>query len=144
MTGARAAPVLASAVVALVCAALGACVYYPTITDVGGIRIQPANGRVVRQDGGAAFFADINSTGKFDDVLTRVETVVARHAQLVDAAGAPLSRLRVPGTTLVRLVPDGRHVVLSDLTRDLKAGEVVIVTIFFEKTGAIGVIALVE
>jgi copper(I)-binding protein len=144
MTGDRVSRALAPVVLALVCAALGACVYYPKVTEVGGIRILPVHGRVVRQDGGAVFFADINSTGKFDDVLTRVETVVARRAQLVDAAGAPLARLLVPGATLVRLVPDGRRVLLSDLTRELKPGEVIIVTLFFEKTGAIGVIAPVE
>ncbi len=142
MTGLRRRPAIAVLVPLLL--TLGACVYYPIVSDVGGIRIQPAHGRVVRQDGGAVFYADINSTGKFEDVLTRVETVIARRAQLVDAAGASLPRLHVPGTTLVRLVPDGQRVVLSDLTRELKPGEVVIVTLFFEKTGAIGVISPVE
>jgi copper(I)-binding protein len=99
---------------------------------------------VVRQDGGAVFFADIDSTGKFDDAITRVETPIARRAQLVNAAGAPIGRLTVPGTTLVRLQPDGPRVLLSELTRELRPGEVVIVTLFFEKTGAIGVIAPVE
>lgn len=133
---------LAPAVGALVL--LAGCVGYPMVTEVGGIRIQPANGRVVRQGAGAVFFADIDSTGKFDDAIMRVETPIARRAQLVDAAGAPLARLAVPGTTLVRLQAGGPRVVLGELTRELKPGEVVIVTLFFEKTGAIGVIAPVE
>src|SRR2546422_2851854 len=40
--------------------ALGACTYYPSITDVGGIRIQPANGRVIRDGDQAVFYADLN------------------------------------------------------------------------------------
>ena len=33
---------------------------------------------------------------------------------------------------------------VSELTRELKAGEVVIVTLFFEKSGALGVVSSVE
>ncbi len=123
---------------------LAGCVTYPMVTDVGGVRIQPANGRIVRDGGGAIFVAEIDSTGKFEDAITRAEAPIAKRAQLVDAAGAPLPRLAVPGATLVRLAADGPHVVLSDLTRELKLGEIVIVTLYFEKAGAIGVIAPVR
>jgi copper(I)-binding protein len=131
-------------VLALALLALAGCVYYPTVTDVGGVRIVPQRGRVVRQDDGALFFVDINSTGKFDDVLMRVETPIAKSAQIVGPTGATLARLEVPGATLVRLQPGGQRIVLSDLTRELKPGEVVIVTLLFEKSGAIGVISPVE
>jgi copper(I)-binding protein len=40
--------------------------------------------------------------------------------------------------------PDGPHVVLSDLVRPLLAGETIIVTLVFEKSGGIGVITTVE
>jgi copper(I)-binding protein len=142
MTRPRRAP--ARTLLGLLLALLAGCVYYPDVTDVGGVRIQPHNGRVVRAGDGAVFFADINSTGKFADAMTRVETSIARRAQLVDAAGAPIAVLRVPGATLVQLRPGGRHVVLSELTRELAPGEVVIVTLFFEKAGAIGVVSPVE
>jgi len=132
------------AVPALALVALAGCVYYPTVMDVGGVRIVPERGRVVRQDPVALFYVDINSTGMFDDVLLRVETPIARRAELLGPSGAPLARLQVPGITLVRLQPDGQHVVLSELTRELKPGEVVIVTLVFEKSGAIGVISPVE
>ena len=124
--------------------ALAGCVHYPSVTDVGGVRIVPERGRVVRQDAGALFFVDINSTGKFDDVLVRVETPIAHRAQLLDPAGAPLPRLTVPGATLVRLQPGGPRVLLSDLPRALRPGEVVIVTLVFEKSGAIGDVSPVE
>ncbi len=135
---------LSPVVPALALAALAACVYYPTVTDIGGVRLVPERGRVVRDGAGALFYVDINSTGKFDDVLMRVETPIAKRAQIVDPTGAPLARLQVPGTTLVRLQPGGQRVLLSDLTRELKPGEVVIVTLLFEKSGAIGVISPVE
>ena len=124
--------------------ALGACVYYPTISDVGSIRIQPANGRVVRDGNRAVFYADLNSTGKFGDAITRVETPVAGHATLVGSRGASLGRLAVPGQTLVRLEPNGPRVVLSELRRALEPGEVIVVTLVFEKIGALGVAASVE
>ena len=136
----RRALVLALAALALA----GGCVNYPKVIDIGGIRLQPSNGRAVRDGAGALFYVDIQSLGMFGDVLVRVETQVARSAQLVNAAGAPLARLDVPGNTQVRLVPGGQRVVLSDLKRELKPGEVVIVTLIFEKSGAIGVISPVE
>jgi len=124
--------------------ALGACVYYPSITEIGGIRIQPANGRLVRDGDRAVFYAELNNTGKFGDVLTRIETPVAGRAELVGPSGTPLGELEVPGGELVRFEPDGRRIVLSALTRALQPGEVVIVTLVFEKSGAIGVVAAVE
>jgi len=122
----------------------GGCVYYPTVADVGGVRIQPEHGRVVRSGDGAVFFVDLNSTGMFEDVLLRVETDFAKRAQLVSATGARVERLTVPGTTLVRLHEAGERVALSELTRELKTGEVVIVTLVFEKYGALGVVSAVE
>ena len=122
----------------------GGCVYYPTVADVGGVRIQPEHGRVVRGGDGALFFVDLNSTGMFEDVLLRVETDFAKRAQLVSANGARVERLTVPGATLVRLHESGERVALSDLTRELKTGEVVIVTLVFEKYGPLGVVSAVE
>ena len=122
----------------------GGCVYYPTVADVGGVRIQPEHGRVVRGGDGALFFVDLNSTGMFEDVLLRVETDFAKRAQLVSANGARVERLTVPGATLVRLHESGERVALTDLTRELKTGEVVIVTLVFEKYGLLGVVSAVE
>jgi len=120
------------------------CVYYPSVEDVGGVRLLPEHGRVVRNGDGALFFVDINSTGMFEDALVRVETPIAKRAQLLTQTGEPLTRLSVPGTGLVRLHPGGERVALSELTRELKTGEVVIVTLFFEKSGALGVVSPVE
>ena len=108
------------------------------------MRLLPEHGRVVRNGDGAFFFVDINSTGMFEDALVRVETPIAKRAQLLTQAGEPLTRITVPPTTLTRLHSGGERVALFDLTRELKAGEVVIVTLFFEKSGALGVVSPVE
>jgi copper(I)-binding protein len=122
----------------------GGCVYYPTVEDVGGVRLAPEHGRVVRNGDGAFFFVDINSTGMFEDAIVRVETPIAKRAQLLGQAGEPLTRIMVPPTTLTRLHSGGERVALFELTRELKPGEVVIVTLFFEKSGALGVVSPVE
>ena len=135
---------LVRSVLALTVLALGACVPYPTIEDIGSIRIQPANGRVVRDGNRAVFYADLNNTGKYGDVITRVETPVAGRATLVGPRGSSLGQLEVPAQTLVRLERNGPHVVLSELKRALEPGEVIVVTLVFEKIGALGVATLVE
>ena len=120
------------------------CVYYPTVEDVGGVRLLPEHGRVVRNGDGALFFVDINSVGMFEDSLVKVETPIAKRAQLLTQAGEPLAKITVAPTALTRLHSGGERVALSELTRELKPGEVVIVTLFFEKSGALGVVSPVE
>jgi copper(I)-binding protein len=123
---------------------LAGCVYYPTVGDIGGARLAPERGRVVRNGDGALFFVDITNTGISEDFLVRVEMPIAKRAQILSAAGEPLQKLPVPATSMLRLRADGERVALADLTRELKAGEVVIVTLFFERTGALGVVSSVE
>jgi len=125
-------------------AVLGGCVYYPTVEDVGGVRLVPEHGRIVRNGDGALFFVDINSTGMFEDAVVRAETPIAKRVQLLAQTGEPLTRIPVAPTSVTRLYPDGARVALSELTRELKAGEVVIVTLYFEKSGALGVVSPVE
>ena len=88
---------------------LGGCVYYPTVADVGGVRLLPERGRVVRNGDGALFFVDITSTGMFEDILVRVETPIAKRAQILSQSGEPLTRLHVPGTSQVRLHAGGER-----------------------------------
>ncbi len=130
----------ARAAAVLLCALMVAgCVHYPSVQDIGGIRIVPRHGRAVSRPNGALVYMELNSTGKFGDVLLSAFSPVAREAQLV-----PPGRLEVPGTTMVPLLPTGPHIVLNDLTRPLVQGESIIVTLVFEKSGNIGVITVVE
>ena len=134
----RAAPVL------LVALVLAACTYYPTVPDIGGIRIRPQNARAVLQPSGLGVYMDLASTGKYGDAIVGASSEIARRAALVVPGGPPVARVEVPGETTVRLAPEGPHIVLSALTRTVQPGEVVLVTLLFEKVGRIGVPARIE
>jgi copper(I)-binding protein len=123
---------------------LAGCVHYPTVMDTGGVRIRTENGRAVRQGADLIVSCDIASSGKYGDVIVAVTTPVARQAQLVSGAGAPLGRLEVPGATTVHFTPDGPHIVLADLQRPIERGETFIVTLMFQKSGGIGIVTLLE
>ena len=138
----RGALVRALAVVGVVL--LVGCVVYPNVTDIGGTRIRPERARLVREADGAALYVELHSTGKFGDVLTGARADVARAAALVDARGAAAKKLAIPGTAIVTFKPGGPFVRLSGLTRQLVAGESVIVTLVMEKTGNLGVVSVVE
>ena len=131
-------------VVMVALALVAGCVHYPTVDEAGGPRIRPENGRAARGADGLNVFVDLHSTGKFGDVLMGAQSTVAREAKLVDQSGAVLPRLEIPGVTVVPLRPDGPHVRLSNLTRQLNPGEVVIVTLLFQKSGNVGVVTVVE
>ena len=124
---------------------LAGCTYYPTIPDIGGIRIRPQNGRAVQQPAGLAVYMDLASTGKHGDTILGAQSDIARRASLVAPPGdQPVTRLEVPGDSFVRLSPDGAHIVLSELTRPVRPGETVLVTVLFERLGRIGVTTHVE
>jgi copper(I)-binding protein len=123
---------------------LGGCVHYPSVVDVGGVRIRTEAGRAVIAGDRANVSFEVDSTGKFGDVIVGVTTPVASQAQLVDATGAPLPRLEIPGATTVKLTAEGPHVVLTGLQRPLVPRETFIVTLQFEKSGGIGVVTVVE
>jgi copper(I)-binding protein len=124
---------------------LGGCVYYPTVGDIGGIRIRPQNARALRHEGTLVVYMDLDSTGKYGDaVVAVVVPPIARNAVLIDQTGRPIARLEVPGETRVRLFSDGPRIVLTELTRPVVPGEAIIITLVFEKAGNIGALARVE
>jgi len=123
---------------------LGGCVHYPTVMDVGGTRVLPSKGRAVRDGASLVFYCELQSVGKYGDTITGVTSPVARQAQIVNGAGAPLSKLEIPGETTIQLAPNGTRIVLSDLTRPVGAGEVIIVTLLLQKAGGLGIVTIVE
>lgn len=131
------------AALAVLALLLAGCVYYPTIMDAGGTRIRTENGRAVREGTGALVYFDVNSTGKYGDIIVGVVAPVAKQAQVVNGT-TPVPRLEIPGATTVKFAPGGPHVVLADLQRPLTKGETFIVTLQFEKSGGIGVVTVVE
>jgi copper(I)-binding protein len=123
---------------------LGGCVHYPTVIDIGGVNVRGQNGRAVRQGDRLLVYFDLVSTGKFGDVIIAVYAPVARRVELVDANGGVLPRFEIPGTTTVKLAPEGPHVVLTDFARPLPPRETFIVTLVLEKSGGLGVVTVVE
>lgn len=125
---------------------VGGCTYYPTVVDMGGVRLRPEEGRAVLGASGqdAAVYFKLNSNGKYGDVLKGAETPLARKAELRGPGGSRVTEIEIPGATVVTFDRGGPHIVLADVTRALERGEVIIVTLHFEKSGALGLITVVE
>jgi copper(I)-binding protein len=123
-----------------------ACTYYPTVHDVGGVRLRPEQGRVVRAAtaGEAVLYLDVESSGKYGDVLTGAQAPFAQQAALIGPAGAPVGSIAIPPATVFKFREDGPRIVLSGLTRALTPGEIVIVTLKFKKSGPMGVVSVVQ
>jgi copper(I)-binding protein len=134
----RAAPLV------LILLLLAGCTYYPTVGDTGSPRLEPKNGRLVRTGGGAVCYFNLESTGKFGDLLVSAESAAARRVVIVSANGAPVSSIAVAGESRLDFRPDGPRITLSELTQPLIPGDGVIVTLVFAKSGRIGVVSRVE
>jgi copper(I)-binding protein len=128
-----------AAALLLLALGLAGCVYYPTVPDIGGIRIRPQNARAVPHAAGYAVYMDLDSTGAYGDAIVGATTDIARRVAIVLATGQPADRVLIPGAALVRLSPQGPHLMLSDLTRTVAPGEVILLTLLFEKVGRVGV-----
>jgi periplasmic copper chaperone A len=55
-----------------------------------------------------------------------------------------VDRLEIPAGGSVQLKPGSYHIMLIDLTQELKAGEKIEITLNFEKAGAVKVMAEVR
>jgi copper(I)-binding protein len=134
----RAAPLV------LIVLLLAGCTYYPTVGDTGSPRMEPKNGRLVRTAGGAVCYFQLDSTGKFGDLLVSAESAAARRVAIVSADGAPVSSIAVAGESRLDFRPDGPRITLAEITQPLIPGDGVIVTLVFAKSGRIGVVSRVE
>ena len=123
---------------------LSGCTYYPTVDDTGSPRLEPKNGRLVRTQGGAVCYLDLENTGKFGDLLVSAESAAARSVAIVAANGAPVRGIAIPGQSRLDFRPEGPRITLSNLTQPLTPGDGVIVTLVFAKSGRIGVVSRVE
>lgn len=124
----------------------GACTYYPSVRDTGGVRLQPEGARAVRSANAseAIVYFRLRSTGRYGDVLTGAEAPVAGGAELRSSGGRRVDEIEIPGESVVSFEEKGPRVVLTDLTRRLNPGEVIIVTLHFQKSGPLGLITVVE
>ena len=129
---------------ALLLAFLAGCTYYPTVADTGSPRLEPKNGRLVRNAAGAVCYFELESTGKYGDTLLAAESQVARRVQIEAPDGAPIRTIDIRGDSRLDFRPDGPRITLSELIEPLVPGDGVIVTLIFVKSGRIGVVSKVE
>ena len=134
----RAAPLV------LIVLLLAGCTYYPTVEDTGSPRLEPKNGRLVRTAGGAVCYFELESTGKFGDLLVAAESTAARRVAIVAPDGALVTNLMIPGESRFGFRPETFKITLTELTQPLTPGDGVIVTLVFAKSGRIGVVSRVE
>ena len=99
----------------------------------------------------SAIYMTIRNTGSAADRLVKAESDVAKSVELHTASMVngvmqmrPVDAIDVPAGGSVALQPGGFHVMLVGLTRDLKAGATVRITLRFEKAGAIALDAPVR
>ena len=91
----------------------------------------------------AAYFVIVND-GAQADTLIGASSDVAKGTDLHEtrikdniAEMVPVARLDIPAGGRIEFNPDGYHVMLNGLTRDLKIGDTIKLTLQFEKSGAI-------
>jgi copper(I)-binding protein len=100
--------------------------------------------------GNGAVYVTIVNHGAPDALLaasTSAASMVELH-EVVQEGGVmkmrPLPRLDVPGGERLEMKPGGHHIMLLGLTRDLKPGDTVSVTLTFDKAGRMTVDAPVR
>jgi periplasmic copper chaperone A len=160
--------------VCLICLVLGACAGNGAVTGSSAIQINDpwvkAIGGMVMPGMGAptpeptrpsdaqrkapidtALYLTIRSTGTAADRLVGASTSVATRAELhtVEKKGNDMVMYQVPAVDVpaggeVQLKPGSFHVMLFGLTRDLKEGDTVDVSLQFEKAGTVPVRAVVR
>jgi copper(I)-binding protein len=101
--------------------------------------------------GNGAVYVTIVNGGGSPDALVSAVTDAAATVELhetVQEGGVmkmrPLTRFEVPGGGRLEMKPGGHHIMLLDLKRDLKPGDIVSVTLTFDKAGRMSVDAPVR
>jgi copper(I)-binding protein len=118
----------------------------------GGISVSDAWARTsALMDRAGAAYMIIHNSGSEADRLLGASTDAAATVELhetTEADGmmqmAPVAAIEVPAGGQAALAPGGFHVMLIDLTRELRAGDQVTLTLTFEKAGPIEVTAEVR
>jgi hypothetical protein len=124
-------------VAAVLAGVLGAC-----DSGVSAISVTNAWARPAGAGGTGVAYLTIVNTGAGADTLTGVATdaaaAVELHRTAVNDGVASMERVRsiaVPAHGEVRLEPGGYHLMLAGLRRDLRAGDVIVLTLTFERAG---------
>jgi copper(I)-binding protein len=119
----------------------------PAMAHGSGGHGMPAHGG----GGNGAVYVTIVNRGGGADALVRAATAAAATVELhetVQEGGVmkmrPLPRFEVPAGARLEMKPGGHHIMLMGLTRDLKPGDTVSVTLTFDKAGPMSVDAPVR
>jgi len=117
------------------------------VVRVGAIEVRTAWARAsIGTQRPAAAYVTIRNTGERPDRLARVETPLARNAEVHEtvetngrASMRPVGALELPPKEEVRLAPGGMHIMLMQLSEPLKEGGKLPLTFVFERAGAVTV-----
>ena len=142
----------ASLVVVVMLAALALAACGGSGGTAGGITVSDAWARPspMMERAGAAYMV-LQNNGATEDKLLSVESDVAKTIELHETKEmngmmqmSPVPNIPVPANGKTELKPGGLHVMLIGLTRELKAGDKVQLTLNFEKAGKVPVTAEVK
>jgi copper(I)-binding protein len=119
-----------------------------------GLRVDGAWARralMLQGTGTGAVYAALVNAGKTPDALVSASTdaagVVEIHETYQESGLSkmrPVTGIEVPPGKTIEMKPGGYHIMLMDLKRDLKAGEVVQLTLVFKNAGKLAVNAQVK
>jgi len=118
----------------------------------GGISIENVWVRPSPIPGGTgAAYMEIRNGGSEDDALTSVQIDFAESAEIHqsmtqgDMAGMVMvDEIPVPAHRKASLTPGGYHVMLINMNPDVKVGDMVTLTLYFEKAGKVAIQAEVK
>jgi len=118
----------------------------------GELTIQDAWARPANTgENGAAYFIIENGTASDDSLMgvsSDIATAAEVHMSMADANGVMSMQMQdaviIPAGEPVEFKPGGLHVMLVNLTRDLKPGETITLTLNFKETGNVVVEVLVK
>lgn len=111
----------------------------------GELTIQDAWARPANTgENGAAYFIIENGTASDDSLMSvssDIATAAEVHMSMGDANGVMSMQMQeavtIPAGEPVEFKPGGLHVMLVNLTRDLKPGETITLTLNFKETGSV-------
>lgn len=116
------------------------------VAKVGDIELYAPFGRSPGTPAVAGFFVQIKNTGSDDDSLIAASVPAAisdtaeLHNTVMENGNAemkPVDKIDVPAEGVTALAPGGYHIMVVDLKRALKVGEMIDVTLKFEKAGEV-------
>ena len=118
----------------------------------GELTIQDAWARPANTgENGAAYFIIENGTASDDSLMgvsSDIATAAEVHMSMGDANGVMSMQMQeavtIPAGEPVEFKPGGLHVMLVNLTRDLKPGDTITLTLNFKETGYVVVEVLVR